>query len=181
VVMAGTISEEGADRATFTTPNGQRLAADAAAGSTLDWYADRSNVIAVATEAAIAETAALGGVTRATVTRNSNTLAMIKAIMASRSSTGRTTAAKTVLVLKDNAGVAVDPALVGKRGPAMLEVWFPGQEDGNIVADLLFGRKNPGGKLPVTFPYAGRGFLDNVTTAQFPGEISSDGKTQTVT
>lgn len=181
VMMAGTISEEGADRATFTAPDGRRLATSAAGGSTLDWYADRSNVIAVADQAAIRETASLGGLARAAVTRNSNTLAMIKAILAARSSTPHSTAAKTVLVLKDNAGVAMDPALVGKGGPAILEVWFPGQEDGNIVADLLFGRKNPGGKLPVTFPYAGRGFLDSVSTAQFPGEVSADGKTQTVT
>jgi len=84
-------------------------------------------------------------------------------------------------VLKDNAGVAMDPALVGSAGPAILEVWFPGQEDGNIVADLLFGRKNPSGKLPVTFPYVGKGFLDNLTTQQFPGVVAADGVTQTVT
>ncbi|MER5184005.1 glycoside hydrolase family 3 C-terminal domain-containing protein [Streptomyces sp. NPDC002896] len=52
-------------------------------------------------------------------------------------------ASKTTLVLKDNAGVAMDPALVGDAGPAILETWFPGQEDGNIVADLLFGVENP--------------------------------------
>jgi beta-glucosidase len=88
---------------------------------------------------------------------------------------------KSVLVLKDNAGVAMDPALVGPQGPAILETWFPGQEDGNIVADLLFGAKNPSGKLPVTMPYAGRGFLDALSPAQFPGLLSADGKTQTVT
>lgn len=181
VIMAGTVSEEGADRATFTASDGLRLATSAAEGSSLDWYADRSNVIAVASEASIKETATLGGMARATVARNSNTVAMLKAFMKAKSSTRRSMAEKTVIVLKDNAGVAMDPALVGRRGPAILEVWFPGQEDGNIVADLLFGRTNPGGKLPVTFPYAGRGFLDSVTAAQFPGEVGADGKTQTVT
>ena len=90
-------------------------------------------------------------------------------------------AAKSVLVLKDNAGVALPPSLVGPRGPAILEVWFPGQEDGNIVADLLFGRTSPSGKLPVTVPFIGKGFLDQATPAQFPGLTGADGKAQTVT
>lgn len=167
VMMAGTISEEGADRATFTDASGKHLATPASLGSSLDWYAGRSNNIATSEGK--------------NAVKNSRTTAMIDALMAARSTSGRSMAAKSVLVLKDNAGVSLPASLLGKKGPAILESWFPGQEDGNIVADVLFGKVNPSGKLPVTFPVAGKAFLDSIKTEQFPGTISADGKQQTVT
>lgn len=167
IMMAGTISEEGADRATFTDVTGKKLAMPAAVGSSLDWYAGRSNHIATAEGK--------------NAVKNSRTTAMIDALLAARSTSGRTMAQKSVLVLKDNAGVALPTSLLGAKGPAILETWFPGQEDGNIVADILFGKVNPSGKLPVTFPLVAKGFLDQIETSQFPGTLSADGKTQTVT
>lgn len=161
VMMAGTMAIEGSDRATFTDTSGSELVES---GDNLDWYAEGG--------------LGLGGgavtVDGTNHAKNSNTVAMVKDVMGASPAM----AAKSTLVLKDNAGIEMDPALVGENGPAILEVWFPGQEDGHIVGDLLLGVQNPSGKTPFTCPFAGKGFMSEASAAQFPG-VLVDGK-QTV-
>ncbi len=52
--------------------------------------------------------------------------------------------------------------------PAIVQGWYPGQDDGNVIADVLFGNVNPSGKLPITFPKA-RQDVAVSTTEQYPG------------
>ena len=41
---------------------------------------------------------------------------------------------------------------IAQQAPAILEAWYVGQEGGTAVGEVLFGRVNPGGKLPVSIP-----------------------------
>lgn len=50
---------------------------------------------------------------------------------------------------------------------AVLQTWYPGQEAGNALADVLFGHSDPGGRLPQTFPVR---IQDNPTYINYPGE-----------
>ncbi|MDX2077829.1 MAG: glycoside hydrolase family 3 C-terminal domain-containing protein [bacterium] len=54
-----------------------------------------------------------------------------------------------VLVLLNGSAVAINWA--SKNVPAILEAWYPGEEGGTAIADVLFGAYNPAGRLPVTF------------------------------
>jgi beta-glucosidase len=55
---------------------------------------------------------------------------------------------KTVVVLTSGGGVDMSAWI--DRVPALLEAWYPGQEGGVAVAQLLFGESNPSGRLPIS-------------------------------
>lgn len=58
---------------------------------------------------------------------------------------------KRPLIVVLTAGSAVELSEVEKIADAVLLAWYPGEQGGNAVADVLFGKVNPGGRLPITF------------------------------
>ena len=86
----------------------------------------------------------------------------------------------TVVVLLNGRPLSIN--LLAERADALIEGWYMGQQTGAAVADLLFGRANPGGKLPVSIarntgqlpifynhkPSARRGYIDGSTKPLYP-------------
>ncbi|HEY0026751.1 MAG TPA: glycoside hydrolase family 3 N-terminal domain-containing protein [Allosphingosinicella sp.] len=86
----------------------------------------------------------------------------------------------TVVVLLNGRPLSVN--YLAENAPALIEGWYLGQETGNAVADVIFGKVNPGGKLPVTIPRsvgqlpvyynhkptARRGYLFDTTKPLYP-------------
>ncbi|HEV3220487.1 MAG TPA: glycoside hydrolase family 3 C-terminal domain-containing protein [Candidatus Acidoferrales bacterium] len=72
---------------------------------------------------------------------------------------------RTIVVLKSGSAVLMPWE---EKVPTILEAWFPGEEDGNAVAAVLFGDVNPSGKLPLSFPKNLADVAAN-TPEQYPG------------
>ncbi len=71
----------------------------------------------------------------------------------------------TIVVI--NAG---GPVIMSKwitQVPAIVDMWYGGQEGGNAIADVLFGEANPSGKLPVSFV---KEWKDSPAYGHYPGE-----------
>ncbi len=73
----------------------------------------------------------------------------------------------TVAVLET--GSAVTMPWLGQV-KAVVEAWYPGQQQGNALARLLWGDVNFTGKLPMTFPKS-EADLPTATVAQYPGTV----------
>ncbi len=71
---------------------------------------------------------------------------------------------RTVVVLQTGAPVTM-PWL--DQVAAVLQAWYPGQEVGDAITDVLFGRADPGGRLPQTFPQR---LEDHPGFINYPGE-----------
>jgi len=77
---------------------------------------------------------------------------------------------RTIVIM--NAGGAVDLQSFVDKVPALLWAWYPGQEGGSAVADVLFGDVNPSGKLPITL---GKRFADYPSAPYY--QVNHDNKT----
>lgn len=73
---------------------------------------------------------------------------------------------KNTIVVLNTGGAVVMPW--ADQVSSIMEAWYPGEEDGNAIASVLFGDVNPSGKLPMTFPKKESDEPAN-TKAQYPG------------
>ncbi len=101
------------------------------------------------------------GFDRKTLNLPDEQLALLKALVAVNRN--------VVVVLNSGAPISVEGWI--SQVPSLIESWYPGEEGGTALADVLFGDVNPSGKLPMTFL---RRWEDSPAYGNFPGKGAVD-------
>jgi beta-glucosidase len=115
-------------------------------GITNDWQQKINQALAVASKASVA--VIVTGIKegefqdRAILSLPGHQEELIKAIAA----TGK----PVVVILTGGSAITMNSWLSKVSG--VVNVWYPGEEGGNAVAEILFGDANPAGRLPITYP-----------------------------
>lgn len=149
----------------------RKLASEAellyADGYTMEQGFDQALIDAAAAVAQQAEVALLfialpsfkesEGYDRGDIDLTEQQVALIKAVTAVQP--------KTVVILNNGSAVAMSDWIDGTAGA--LEAWMMGQAGGGAIADVLFGKVNPSGKLAETFPLR---LQDTPAYLNYPGE-----------
>ena len=81
----------------------------------------------------------------------------------------------TIVTLTGGGGMNVEPWL--DKVPALLHLYYPGQEGGRAVAQILFGKHDPEGKLPVTFDCS---WKDSASAPYYYGVPGADTTLRTI-
>lgn len=106
---------------------------------------------------ALPETKESEGYDRSDLDLTSHQVALIKAVTAVQPN--------TIVILNNGAPVVMGAWIDGTA--AVLEAWMMGQAGGGAIADVLYGKVNPSGKLAETFPLR---LVDTPAHINFPGE-----------
>ena len=59
---------------------------------------------------------------------------------------------KKPIIVIINSGSPINMSEIHELADAVIWAWYPGEEGGNAVADIIFGKVSPSGRLPITFP-----------------------------